>query len=63
MTDPVAIRRKSDGRFFVGGRKQYDTKPRPIRSASAAEMIIRVDLGEDLEDFEIIPADRLNFNR
>lgn len=64
--EPVAIRRKADGRYLVsanGTRGSFATRPRPVRSEAAAIMLIRVDLGDDLDSYEIIPCDQLRMSR
>lgn len=60
MTD-VVIRRRLDGKYLThrtsGGHARFGDFPQPIRSEGIAVCILRVDLGEDLADYEIVPAE------
>jgi len=60
--EPVAIRRKADGKYLAGGNSLiplFAAKPRLIKTESKAITLIRCDLGEDLADYEIIPRSLL----
>lgn len=63
MTAPVVIRRRHDRQYLthlISGHARFGAgKPAPFRSAGSAEALLRIDLGEDLADFEILPADQL----
>lgn len=61
MTDDprVAIRRKSDGLYLAKGGGHpgfFAEKPDLLKSRAKAEMKIRIDMGRDLDEFEIVPA-------
>lgn len=65
MTTAVVIRRKSDGQYlthWAGGIRRYSRRPAPIRSHGHAIMLLRIDLGEDLQDYEIVDADTIRVN-
>jgi hypothetical protein len=60
-TCPVIVRRKADGLYIartIGNGRIVSFKPHPtrIKSRSRAMAMIRCDIGDDLEDFEIIDA-------
>lgn len=62
-TSPVVIRRRSDGKYLThwgAGIRRFGPTPAPFRSRGSAELVLRVDLGEDLADFEIIDTDSLH---
>ena len=54
----VAIRRRSDGRYLLnwgGGLLRWSASAYArFRSEGHAEAIIRIDLGRDLADFDIV---------
>jgi hypothetical protein len=58
--DPrVAIRRKSDGLYLAKGGGHlgfFAEKPDLLKSQADAEMKIRIDMGRDLDEFEIVSA-------
>lgn len=59
----VAIRRRADGMFKDGnGQNDWGVTPRFVASRAKAITIIRVDLGGDLADFEIVTRAALNTN-
>ena len=55
---PVVVRRKSDGLFLMkpvgGGRHLFGATAGRLKSYSKAVTIIRVDLGDSLNDYDII---------
>ena len=58
----VAVRRKRDGKYLIDSAGTYGgwaDKPRFIKSEAKARMMIRVDLGRDLSEFEIVPRDQV----
>jgi len=53
----VAIRRKRDGKYLIESNGIYvgwADKPRFVKSEAKAKMLIRVDLGGDFDEFEIV---------
>lgn len=53
----VAIRRKSDRKFLIGGNSLipiWSDKPRFMKSEAKAHIVVRVDLGHDLAEYEFI---------
>jgi hypothetical protein len=52
MTE-VCLRRKSDGLYYVG-KGRFTTAPKFVASQSKAQTIIRVDLGADLTEYDIL---------
>lgn len=59
MTDsPVVVRRKRDGLYLVSLNPVLwsITPDRRLKSRAKAKLVIRVDLGENLMDFEILDA-------
>lgn len=62
--DELAIQRLRDGRFYKGGRAQADKSwsdtPKFVRvKPSRAEVIIRVDLGMDLDEVRILTREQI----
>lgn len=61
--DPVAVRRKADGLYLDNtkgsGGGRFTKDPRFIKSEAKAKMLIRVDLGRDLKEFDILPRDEV----
>lgn len=57
----VAIKRRSDGRYLLnwgaGLLRWSQTHYARFRSEGHAESIIRIDLGRDPADFDIVPAE------
>lgn len=61
MSAAVVVRRLSDGKWLSGGnwRLCYFTDvPRKVKTRAKAEAIIRCDIGDDLTDYEILPAEK-----
>jgi len=63
LSGPVIVKRKRDGKWLTraegGGRLHLFTStpnPSKVRSYAKAVAIIRVDIGDDLEDYEILEA-------
>lgn len=54
--DFVAVRRRRDG-LYLRGPGQWGEVARFLPSRARAEMVIRIDLGDDLADYEIISRD------
>jgi len=63
MDPRVAIRRKADGLWLRGTAKgrlsDFRKVGRYARSTAVAIMTIRIDLGHDLVDYDIVPADQI----
>jgi hypothetical protein len=58
---PVIVRRKRDGKWMTrsegrGRMVLWTATPSRVRSYGAAVAIIRADIGDDLADYEILPA-------
>lgn len=57
----VAIRRKRDGLYLVGYSmvaRNWSDKPKFVPSLSRAKTVVRVDLGDDLADYEFPTRDQ-----
>jgi len=60
----IAIRDRKTGLFLQGpvprGKGAWKSTPRFTRSSNAAHMIVRVDLGRDLSDFDFPTREELD---
>lgn len=59
MSEAVVVRRIVDGKWLSGGSGRlphFTDVPRPVKSRSRAELIIRCDIGDALADYDILPA-------
>lgn len=54
----VAIRRKSDGLYLHNAYIHAET-PRYAKSEAKARMVIRIDRGADLDEYELVPREQV----
>lgn len=57
----VAVRRRADGRYLVGSTRGiaiWSEAPKFLPSETRARLVVRVDLGQDLRDFEFVSRDQ-----
>lgn len=54
----VAIRRKADGLYLHNAYIHAQT-PRYAQSEGKARMVIRIDRGADLDEYELVPREQV----
>lgn len=50
----VCIRRKKDGLFYIGKTRGFASAPKFLPSEAKAHVVIRVDLGADLAEYDVL---------
>ena len=54
----TAIRRRSDGKYIQDSIGRLGENPKYVKSLDRAKMVVRIDLGHDLSEYEFISREQ-----